>query len=311
MQRDESPVPEVLLARDHPRDHVAMQLRAGAWVTVRPGAYVAAAPELPPHAGRRRAALAHIAAVREQLDVDVTVTHQSAALLWGLPLVVPSGPTHVNQQHHPGRNCADDVARHVLQLAPHEVTEHRGFRTTTLERTVVDCALSLPPRQALILADAALHVGADAAAVRRCVDGMPGRRGVVGARAVLELADGGAESPGETLTRFLLLRAGLPVPETQVLVTTHLGEYWSDLGWPAWRVLLEYDGVMKYGSAGTAVEAVLREKRRQEAIEEEGWRVLRVTSSDLARPAALLGRIPRVAPPGALDGLRPRRALNR
>src|SRR5665647_3975642 len=51
-----------------------------------------------------------------------------------------------------------------------------------------------------------------------------------------------AESPGESSARSVLLRAGLPVPQTQVRVDTPLGTFWSDLGWPEWRLLAEYDG---------------------------------------------------------------------
>ena len=80
------------------------------------------------------------------------------------------------------------------------------------------------------------------------------------------------------------------------------------MGWPEWAVLLEYDGRTKYEATGRASDAVLKEKRRQDAIEETGRRVLRVVAADLRDPAALASRVLRAARlhPGPL---RPRREL--
>ena len=89
------------------------------------------------------------------------------------------------------------------------------------------------------------------------LDDMAGARGVRRARTVIELADDGAESPGETATRFVVLRAGLPVPRTQIEVTTRLGTFWADLGWEEWRVLVEYDGRLTLAVPGTSFTADL------------------------------------------------------
>ena len=45
-----------------------------------------------------------------------------------------------------------------------------------------------------------------------------GARGLVRLRRVLPLVDGGAESPQETRTRLVVIDAGLPRPETQIVV---------------------------------------------------------------------------------------------
>ncbi len=101
--------------------------------------------------------------------------------------------------------------------------------------------------------------------------------------------------------RFLALRAGLPVPTTQMPTATHLGTFWSDLGWEEWHLVVEYDGVAKYGTAGTVSDAVLAEKRREDAIVEAGRRGIRVVAEDTHRPDELVRRITRLAPRGALD----------
>jgi very-short-patch-repair endonuclease len=224
-------------------------------------------------------ALARLVALREQLTLPYVLSHESAALLWGLPVLMQPTRTHVIQRSRPTSRGAPDVIRHVTDVPEDQRTVHRGHPVTTLERTVVDCAMTLGAHGGLVVADAALH--------------------------------GGAESPGETSARFVLLRAGLPAPETQVAVSTRLGTFWADLGWREWRLLAEYDGRLKYGAAGMASEVVVQEKRRQEAIEEAGWRVLRLTKEDLHEPSQLIQRLARYLPPGSLEGLRPRSALNR
>src|SRR5665647_2499769 len=223
------PLPTIHLARDHTTPEVARQVRDGAWVRVRPAAYIATEPGQDPNARRQTVALAQIVALREQLSTDYTLSHESAALLWGLPLLRTPTRTHIIQGWQP-KSTHHDLVRHVHRLAEEHQVVHRGHPVTTLERTVVDCAMALGAHAGLVLADAALRAGADRGRCKEILTGMAGRHGAPVARAVLDLADDGAESPGESSARFVLLRAGLPVPETQVRVDSHLGTFWADLG---------------------------------------------------------------------------------
>ena len=295
-QLDRTPMPTVHLARHHSRPDTAGRVRRGEWEQVRPGAYVDVVPGEGFHARRHRLALARIIAVARQSAVDMTFIRVSAALLWGLPLLSVPAQAHLTQSSRPTAHGAPDIARHHGSIPGQQSTLRHGLPVTTLERTLVDCAQSLSPLAALIVADAALHVGAD---VRVCDDilrSRAGQRGVLQARRILALADAGSESPGETTLRYTLLTLGLPVPETQIRVSTPSGTFWADLGWREARLLCEYDGVTKYGSNGTASEAVIQEKRRQDAIEEEGWRVMRVVRQDLRSGPALLARVRRLMP---------------
>lgn len=61
-------------------------------------------------------------------------------------------------------------------------------------------------RQALVLMDHALRLGADQALMEAMADGLPGRRGIRNLRTALANADPRSESAGETLTRELLSR---------------------------------------------------------------------------------------------------------
>ncbi|MFS0702978.1 hypothetical protein AB6N23_00505 [Cellulomonas sp. 179-A 9B4 NHS] len=305
VQLDATAPPAVHLAGQHPRTDVERLVRHGTWVRIRHGVYVDAAwLSDGPDADRRRA-LARLEALRRTSPRPPLLLRESAALAWGLPLVVVPEVSHTAGRSNPTSHGARDVVRHVVDVPVRHTTEHRGYRVTTLERTAVDCATVLHPYAALVVADAALHVGADRDVMLALLDAARGRRGVRRARAVLEVADGGAESPGETWTRWTVLRLGYPVPETQVPVDTGGGRYWADIGYPAWRLLIEYDGAEKYGTDGRdAVAALRRERRRQLAVEDAGWRVVRVTAHDRRHVDAFEARL-RTALPDAPRTARP------
>lgn len=284
--------PEVHLARDHDRSLVAARVRDGAWVRVRPGAYVEAGQLAGDDAGRTRE-LARVVAAARQLRTEVVFSHDSAALLWGLPLLRVPSVAHVVQASSPHVRCSPDLVRHVGTLPPDQRTTRLGVLTTTLERTLVDAATTGQVAAALVVADAALHRGARRDRCEELLAGMAGRRGVAVARAVLAAADDGAESPGESLARLDVLRAGLPTPMTQVPVETRLGTFWADLGWPDWGLLAEYDGRAKYD---VGRQALLAEKRREDAVREVGWAVLRITAEDRGQPRRLRARVERLVP---------------
>lgn len=283
--------PPLYLARDFLRAEYEAQLRSGRWEKVRPGAFIDSLEGADEHTRLRLRALAHVAAVHAKSPGTVVFSHQTAALLHGLPLVGRLDQVHVVQASRSGGRRRGDVRHHLWDVPLSQCATRHGMPVTTLERTLVDCGMSLGRRHGLVIADAALHVGADRARCEELLARLPGRRGVVAARWVLDAADDGAESAGETWLRFEVLLAGLPRPETQVRVETASGTFWGDLGWPDARVILEYDGVAKYEASGPASEAVLAEKRRQEAMEAAGWRVIRVVASDLRDPALLLRQI--------------------
>lgn len=287
-------MPEVLLARETGPQDARLRDR-GTLERVRRGAYVERVPSLGPARDRRRLALARIRAVHSQLAVEHWFSHESAALLWGCDLVGLTGLVHVVQGTRPHSRAADPVVRHFgrLPLADRGVVD--GFPVTGLARTVVDCASTLAGGSGLVVADSALRRGLDPADLDAALRARAGSRGITRAREVVAMADGRAESPGETLTRWALLSSGLPGAVPQVEVRTRRGLFRLDLGWPGSRVGLEFDGFVKYSGAfgSTAAEAVFAEKQRQDAIEDEGWRVLRVTWGDLRDTDAVVSRVRR------------------
>ena len=287
-------LPPVVLVRDAATRGSRLRDRADL-ERVRRGAYLPRAPSLGPARDRQRLALARVRAVHEQLRVCHWFSHESAALLWGCDVVGLSGLVHVLQETRPRSRGGDPVVRHYGRLPEGHRAEVAGFPVTSLARTVVDCACTMPPDRGLVIADSGLRAGLDLDEITTVLAARAGSRGIARARDVVSLADGRAESPGETLTRWALVSSGLPAPEPQVEVVTRRGRFRIDLGWSAHRVGVEFDGFVKYSGVlgSTAAEAVFAEKQRQDAIEDEGWRILRVTWGDLRDTDALAARVRR------------------
>lgn len=302
-------LPGVVLARDLPRGVLDAEVRHGRLVRVRRGAYVPLA-ELPRDDGqgaRLRLALARIVAVAAQVGCSPVVSHQSAALVWGLPAWHLPTTVHVFSPVRRSVRSAADVTWHHSRSGRQEPVDFSGLCVTGLEQTVVDCLTTAGPLGAVVVADAALARGADRAEIDRLLSALGSRRGVARGRELFDLVDDGAQSPWESVCRVVVQAVGLPAPETQVRVDTGLGRFYADMGWRRWRLLVEFDGAVKYAGPGRAATAALMaEKRRQHAVEDERWRVLRVTAADLGPSLSLVRRLRRFLPDAAFRSTRPR-----
>ena len=87
---------------------------------------------------------------------------------------------------------------------------------------------------------------------------------------VLRLAGAASESPGETLTRLVLLALNVG----EVVQQAHIplvggGSARVDFLLPDSGLVVEFDGIVKYGGADGR-EALVREKRREDAIRAAG-----------------------------------------
>jgi hypothetical protein len=231
----------------------------------------------------------------------LVLSHVSAAVLHGLWLHdVDLTEVHLTRPGHGGGRVHPGQRVHTGQLDLADVVTLAGCRVTSLARTVVDLARTLPYTSAVVVADAALRCEAcDPAAVVRCMIAATAARGHPAARRALAVADGRSESVGETRTRLALLAAGFPPPELQPEIYDENGRFVGrpDLAYVQAGVLIEFDGKIKYQRAligdADVTEVILREKRREERLAELGWLTIRVTWSDLADPAALAARISR------------------
>jgi hypothetical protein len=175
-----------------------------------------------------------------------TAVGLSAAALHGSQWIDPQWPAELCRRNG---KPVDGIVIHRGELLDGEVCTARGTPVTTPARTAFDLGRRQGLTTAVIRLDALanatnLHAGKVSEIARR----HPGARGVVQLRRVLLLMDGGAESPQETRTRLLLVRAGLPAPLTQIPVCDPAGVAWAriDMGYPQWMVGIEYDGAQHW-----------------------------------------------------------------
>jgi hypothetical protein len=200
----------------------------------------------------------------------------SAAALHGSRWIDPNRPATIidtNRRRTPGITVWAD------EIDDDEICVIEGMRVTTPVRTALDLARRYPVDAAVVAIDALtratrLKVPDIESAARR----YPGRRGLKRALVALGLVDPGAESPPETRTRLLIVRAGFPRPQTQIPVYDQYGALIGvvDMGWRQLKIAVEYEG----DHHRTSRRVFHKDIKRIDALIEQGWIVIRVTSVD-------------------------------
>jgi len=211
------------------------------------------------------------------------LSHWTATAVHGLPL--PPGrsaePFHVLVP--PGRRAPRraGVVAHTTQHQVHPVSV-RGLPVTDVVRTWCDLARSGADVEDLVVVGDAVERRFPGAVLllRRAVEAGTRRRGVGTARRALDLVDGRAESPMESLVRVAVAQAGLPPPVPQLVVRDAHDRFVArvDLAWPDSWLVVEYDG--RHHMQRRQWVADLRRRERLEAL---GWTVLVLTAEDVLR----------------------------
>ncbi|SEH69665.1 hypothetical protein SAMN04489835_2981 [Mycolicibacterium rutilum] len=175
----------------------------------------------------------------------------------------------------------DAILIHRAKLRDDEVGAVRGMPLTTPARTAFDLGRRRGLERAVVRVDALANAtGLKAFEVEGLADTRRGARGIVQLRRVMDLMDGGAESPQETRTRLLLVAAGFPRPRTQILVVDAHGMFVGrvDMGWDEVKVGVEYDGPQHWDDP----VQYARDIDRLAELAAAGWLIIRV-SRDLLR----------------------------
>lgn len=161
--------------------------------------------------------------------------------------------------------------------------------TVPVAWAVVQAGLVHGPESALVAADAALARGlVTTVELAQAVDRLAGHPGLAAVRVALPAADGRHESPGETRTAYLLRALGFEV-HPQVELVAEGRRYRADFRIRGTRVLVEFDGAVKYADP----RALFQEKQREDALRRAGWVVVRLVWADLADPAEIRRRVRR------------------
>jgi hypothetical protein len=287
---------------------LSTQLRTGRLVRLRRGVFLAASAWPDDPAGR------HLVRARaEQVSNPAAVlSHQSAAVQWGLPhpgpvpwhdlpvsLTLPSGGGHGSQ--------AGLGVHHVAHLPDEQVArDEAGYPVTTIARTAVDLSRGLSLPEALVVLDGAARNLCEGYVVRARRSDFSNPRLADAARAELaavaehrprtaltraiDTANPARESAAESLSAGHFLLAGLPTPLFQPPVRTPFGVFFPDCYWPEANLIGECDGAVKY----TDAEAYVKEKSREQIFRDLGCGVVRWLAREImARPEVVVARVAR------------------
>lgn len=276
---------------------IARMVRSGVWHRVRHGVYCFADVWSTYTPDERHVTLAR--AVLRTTPGPVVLSHTTALLVhgiavWGADL----SRVHVTRLDEGAARIERDVVHHVGRCPETEVTVVAGLAVVTPARAVIEAATVQNLESAIISADNALFL-------RRCtppalhemfgqLHHWPGSQKI---HVVLQQMDGRAESVGESRSRFLFWRQGLPRPELQFKVYDAGGRLVAvtDFVWHEYGVFGEFDGKVKYGrflkQGEEPGEAVFREKQREDLVRAlTGYRCGRLVWVDLSSPGRTSNR---------------------
>lgn len=255
--------------------------RAGKLVRIRPGLYWQTTQFAATEPRRRHALIA--ATLARDLAGEYALAHESAACVHALwtPRRSRQGPDTVCLYALDNRNALKSRGVHikVSPLFAGDVIEVDGVRTTSIARTAIDLARGLALPYALIPLDSALRLGVPEQHLVDLAIAMKRWRGTKLLRTHIQLASTLSESALESAARGACIAAGLPIPELQVTLHGASGrQYRVDLLWSDARLVVEPDGIGKYGETDENRRATFQaEKRREDDLRAAGCTVLRVT----------------------------------
>ena len=222
------------------------------------------------------------------------LSHRSAAIQWGLLGGDPRDARRsvdVITSRRPDRQRG--IRLHYTRRLPgSDVTARCGIPTTTATRTLLDLAGAVPGqvlRRAVRQAE--IDGLVDLAALDARLRTESGRKGLRALRNIIGFGPARTRSELEDRTLELLRRHGFPDPSTNAMVQTPERTYEVDFLFPEQRVIIEADGDRYHGTR----LAREQDAAKQAALEEAGYRVIRVTwahiTRDTAQTARRLGRV--------------------
>ena len=274
-------------------DEVKRLRRTKSWVPLRRGAYVTrAVHEGLDAAGKHRML---VRAVVGNLTGRVVVTGPSALVMLRVPIWgVDLDEVHVWREESKTARRDAGVVHHVGALTDGETLTVDGLITASPERSLLDACRGCEFEPGVVMADGARrHLRLDMDVALATLERQRDWSGSVTASRVLAFSSDRAETVGESRSRVLMARLGLPRPRQQYAVRDErrrlIGV--TDFLLEEHGTVVEFDGKLKYGRelyerSGQVEdvdlgEVVWREKRREDAIRDAGYEVVRLVWSDL------------------------------
>lgn len=209
----------------------------------------------------------------------------SASALHGAKWVSARRPAEISDTN---RRPTSQVIARACRPAAEDICEKFGMAVTAPAQTALDLLCWYPQSIAIPAVDALARAARlDAREIWSVAERHRGRRGIRQALTALSLVDPGAESPRETWLRLLIIREGLPRPQTQIPVRNEYGVVIAvvDMGWEELKIAIEYEG----DHHRTDRRQFNKDIRRMDELIELGWIVIRVTVEDT--PGNVIHRI--------------------
>lgn len=242
---------------------------------LRPPAHVS--DQGPRAMARWSATLAWSWAVRLRTTSPITVSHLSAAGIYGWSVPEPSSTqVHVYAPHAWTAHARPGVRIHTPGAALPDRCMLFGLTVTTPVRTAVDAIALLSRDEAIVALDSACHATPGLTARLRQIS--------VGARhrrhwqEVLALSDHLSESVAESQLRLLLHHHDVPAPVAQIPIEVD-GRFVTraDFGYREVKIAIFVDG-FAYHRDRRAFE---RDRRQRAVLSAAGWLVLVVTAAQV------------------------------
>ena len=281
------------------RGQLRTTVRSGDLRRIRRGAYRSGAMDLTAADVYRDSVVA-----TATLNPTRVLSHLSAAVMLGLPLVdADLSVVHLTLPRPTGGRRTAGVHRHPAHGVDRPVPI-LGLLVSSVARTLADVARTASLHTSVPMMDEALHHRLTTPAqLREQTRAAVRLGGVARLRRSLELLDSAAESPGESLFRLVMGELGLPTPVSQVNLYDAAGRWLarSDFLLEEYGVVIEFDGLVKYGVTEGAFEArnaVIDEKRREDEIRATGLLVVRFIWADLYQRDRLAARVRRAMTQG-------------
>lgn len=264
---------------------IAQALADKQMVRLRTGVYALAPLPVRAHHLLRdgKPCLAYLAVTRAAitgLGKGVVADRRTSAVFYGMDMLHEPEEVELRVPH--GRRV-DEVG---IDARPSRITRHADVRVldldpvpmTTAVDTVLDCAIALPMREAVVIADSALRI--KAVTLEELIAEIATRKGHRDAakwRRLLHLVDEQSGSVLESVLRFLLLTHGYEVLSQFVVHRGKLFVGRFDFCLEAARIIIECDGRRWHDPED------VRQKDRQKtnALVRLGWKVLRFTWAEV------------------------------
>jgi hypothetical protein len=242
------------------------QLRSARFTRLLDGVYIDAAVPI--------SAAVMVQALHLVAPAGSFVSHASAARWLGCPLP-PLPEEHITVPSRAARFRRSGVRCHVARGGETYRKASIGHVATPAQ-CFVDLASLLSLVDLVIVGDWLVRKRLATLTALRNQCAVSTSRSAPAARLAASYVRERVDSPMETRLRMLIVLAGLPEPVVNLTIRDVHGEPVRryDLSWPAIRLIVEYDGKHH-------VERIVqweKDLQRREAIEDDEWRILVVTS---------------------------------